>query len=243
MIFFHIVKKEVKDLFFSPLIYILSGLFCLLMGWLFFNYLVVSKEITNKTLESIILAPIFGNMNFVFLFLCPIMTMNTFAGEKSKNTIDLLLRSNLSNWQLVLGKMAAQCLSVIFMISLTFLFPFILSFSGLEHWGVIFSSYIGLFFAVVAYLSVGVFTSTLCENPLISALFSFCILLSFVFIVMSASASTNYLIGQMLSYLSPAIHYQKMVGGLIRSTDLIYFFSFTGLFLYLAKSSLDSRRW
>ena len=39
-----LTSKEVRDVFASPLIYILSALFSLIMGWLFFNYLSAGQE-------------------------------------------------------------------------------------------------------------------------------------------------------------------------------------------------------
>ena len=59
-----VAKKELKDAFSSPLIYILAGLFSLMMGWLFFNYLLQSKEMTSATMTQGVITPIFGNINF-----------------------------------------------------------------------------------------------------------------------------------------------------------------------------------
>ena len=74
-----LVKKELKDSFSSPLIYVLTGLFCFMMGWLFFNYLVQAKTLTSATMTQAVITPIFGNMNFIFVFLCPLITMRSFA--------------------------------------------------------------------------------------------------------------------------------------------------------------------
>ena len=64
-----LAKKELKDAFSSPLIYVLTGLFSLMMGWLFFNYLLQSRQMTTTTMTQGVITPIFGNINFIFIFL------------------------------------------------------------------------------------------------------------------------------------------------------------------------------
>ena len=87
-----LAKKEMKDAFSSPLVYVLCGLFTLIIGWLFFNYLIQSKQMTSTTMSQTVIAPIFGNINFIFIFLAPLLTMRSFAEERKTYTLDLLLR-------------------------------------------------------------------------------------------------------------------------------------------------------
>src|SRR5690606_28318844 len=112
-----LTKKELADAFSSSLVYVLTGLFSLLMGWLFFNYVVLSSEMTAGTLLQSVFNPIFGNMNFVFLFFAPLLTMNAFALEKRQGTLGLLLLSNLGHAQIILGKFVAAMLLACFMLS------------------------------------------------------------------------------------------------------------------------------
>ena len=58
-------KKELNDYFGSPLVYILTGLFNAIIGWLFFNYLVGAKNLTLLNLSHSVLIPLFGNINFL----------------------------------------------------------------------------------------------------------------------------------------------------------------------------------
>lgn len=132
---FILSKKEIKDFFASPLVYILSGVFFLVLGWLFFNYIISAKEITTGTLTNRVLLPVFGNMNFIFLFFAPLITMKLFSEEKKMGTISLLYQSQLSDLQIILGKFLGAFFIILFMISLTFLFPAILHYSGYEDWG------------------------------------------------------------------------------------------------------------
>lgn len=236
-------SKELKDNFASPLVYILAALYSLIIGWLFFNYLMFSKNLTSMTLTSSVLAPTFGNMNLIFLFLAPLLTMRSLAEEKKQNTIELLFQSNLSHLQIILGKFFANVVVVIFILALTAVFPIILSLSGYNDWGIVGSSYLGVLLSVMCYLSVGMFASSLTENQMVAALISFSIIVGLMLLVLSATATNNYLIQQIFQYFSVAFHYEGLVRGVIKTSDLIYYFSFIGFFIYLTERSLDSRNW
>lgn len=238
-----LVKKELKDAFLSPLIYILSGLFCFMMGWLFFNYLLQAKTLTTATMTQAVITPIFGNINFIFVFLCPLLTMRSFAEEKKQSTLDLLLRSELSEMQIILAKFISNMVLVFFMISFTFVFPIILSISGYSDWGVVGSSYLGVILSIMAYLSVGLFCSSLTDNQIVASLLTFCILLGSMLMVITVNASNNYLLALMVQYLTVPFHYEGFVKGLLRSYSFVYFASYLGFFFLLTLKSLQSRKW
>lgn len=240
---FVLVRKELKDAFSSPLIYILSGLFSLIMGWLFFNYLIASKELTEQSLTASVLINIFGNMNFIFIFLAPLLTMKSIAEEKKQHTLELLLTSRLSHLHIVLAKLISSFCLACFMLSFTLVFPIILAFSGYSHWGVVFTSYMGIMMCVWCYLSVGLFASSLTENQIVSAILGFTILLGLMLFVLTANASDNAILSQLLQYFSLSMHYESFVKGAVKSFDVFYFISFSGFFVYLTHLSLDSRRW
>lgn len=236
-------KKEVKDYFFSPMLYILSALFCIIIGWLFFNYLILSKEATTATLTQAVLTPIFGNMNFIFLFVAPLLTMRCFAEEKKLNTLDLLFHSRLGNLQIILGKLFASFTSALFMLSFTLVFPIVLAISGYSDWFVVGSAYIGLLLSILCYLAVGIFASSLTENQVVAALVTFCLLLGSMLLVMSANATQNYLLGQILSYMSIPYHFEAFVRGALKTYSFVYFGSVLVFFTFLTRESLDSRNW
>ena len=215
----------------------------MVLGWLFFNYIISAKEITTGTLSTRILLPVFGNMNFIFLFFAPLITMKLFSEEKKMGTISLLYQSRLNDLQIILGKFFGALFIIIFMISLTFIFPTILYFSGYEDWGLVITCYIGLLFSVMCYLAVGLFASSLTENQIISAVVGFSILLGLMLMVISVRATNIQLLGQIASYLSVAYHYENFVRGSILNYSLVYFASFISFFFYLTHRVLCSRKW
>lgn len=238
-----LTKKELKDAFYSPLVYVLCGLFSLMMGWLFFNYLLQSKQMTSATMTQGVITPIFGNINFIFIFLCPLLTMRSFAEEKKQKTLDLLLRSKLSHLQIILAKFISNVSIVLFMLSLTMLFPIILALSGYSDWGVVLSSYLGILLSIMAYTIVGLFCSSLTDNQIVASLLTFCLLLGSMLLVISVNATNNYLLALIIQYLTIPFHYEGFTKGLIRSYSLVYFISFYSFFILLTLKSLESRKW
>lgn len=238
-----LVKKELKDAFQSPLIYILAGLFCFMMGWLFFNYLLQAKQLTTRNMTEAVITPIFGNINFIFVFLSPLLTMRAFAEERKQATLDLLLRSELSEMQIIISKFISNVLLVLFMISFTLIFPVILALSGYSDWGVVSSAYIGVLLSIMAYLSVGIFCSSLTDNQIVASLLTFCILLGSMLMVITVNASNNYLLSLIIQYTTVPFHYEGFIRGLLRSYSFVYFASYIGFFFLLTLKSLQSRKW
>ena len=239
----YLVKKEIRDLFGSPLIFVLAGIFCLIVGWPFFNYIVMAKETTKMGLTYSVLMPIFGNMNFIFLFLCPLITMRSFAEEKKQHTLDLLLQSKLSQIDIVLGKLISSLSVAFFMLALTLIFPLVLAMAGYNDWGTVISNYLGLILCIICYTMTGLFTSSLTNNQIVAALLSFCILFTSMLLVLSANATNNYMVGQLFQYMSIPFHFQTFAYGMVKSFNLVYLLSFSFFFFLLTHKSLESRRW
>lgn len=236
-------KRELKEYFYSPLIYILSGFFILITGYLFYVYLISSKEYTSATLLTTVLRPLFGNMNFLFLFLAPLITMRSFSEEKKQGTLDLLLISRLTDWEIVTAKFISSFMVASFMLLTTLIFPLILAYSGYSEWSVVLTSYLGLLFSIGCYLSVGLFASTLSENQIVSAIIGFSILFGVTLLVVTSTATNNIIVSQLLSYMSVPFHFENFVRGVMKNYNFLYFVSFIFFFSFLTRRSLDSRNW
>lgn len=238
-----VVKKETRDFFMSPLVYILTALFSLSVGWLFFNYVIAAGQLTQQTLSKLVLTPIFGNMNFIFLFFSPLITMRVFAEERKIHTLEALLLSDLSELQIVLAKFLSSLGVALFMILSTAIFPIILSLSGYSEWAIVATSYLGLILSIGCYLAVGVFASSLTDSQMISAVISFCLLLGLMLFSLTGQVIDNVIVSQIFRYLSISFHYEYFVSGSLLSYSVIFFMSFIFFFLYLCLLSLKSRKW
>lgn len=236
-------RKELRDAFFTPLLYVCTGLFTLITGWLFFNNIRAVPQHTSLTLTQSVLIPTYGSINFILIFIVSLLTMRSFSEEKKNQTLDLLYLSRLSDWQIIWGKFFSIFATIVFLLSFSIIFPLILAFSGYHDWGMIFTIYLGLIFSVSSYIAVGMFCSSLTDNQIVAAILSFCVIFGIILLVFSANAIENQMLSQMVQYLTVPYHYEGFVKGAIKSFSVIYFFSFVGFFLFLTKSSLESRQW
>ncbi len=234
--------KELKENFLSPLFYIICALFSLITGWLFFNYLISAGELNNSKVLYQVYTPIIGNINFMFVFFAPLLTMNSFALEKKQNTLRLLFRSELTTSQIWWAKWLAHVSICSFLVLLTVVYPIILIFSGFTEWGIIGTSYLGILLSICCYMAIGLFASSLTKAPIVGAILSFSFLMIFMLLVFSAGAAQNVFLGQMFQYLSVPYHFESLARGVIKSYNLFYYLSFVVVFYICSYHHLEHSR-
>ncbi|MBQ2592150.1 MAG: ABC transporter permease subunit [Candidatus Riflebacteria bacterium] len=230
-----IIKKELQSYFFSPVAYIVFSAFLLVMGYFFWVFL-LSSQIASLT-------PILSNSAFILLIVSPILTMRLISEEKKNKTIELLLTSPISPTEIIIGKFIASLLLYCLLFLFTLEFPFIIyHYSPEFDWGPVYTGYLGLVLMGSAFISVGLFASTISENQIISAMACFGILLLFWFFGWSKDIFENAF-GQILSNLSLFDRFSDFLRGIIDSGNVIFFIVFTFIWLFLATRVLESDRW
>lgn len=185
---------------------------------------------------------------YVFMFLVPAITMRMFADEKKSGTLELLLTKPLSDWQIIFGKYLAGMALLILALVPTVLYYFTVYHLGnppgnIDTAGVV-GSYIGLILLGGVFISVGVFSSSLTENQVVSFILAFflCFLLYYGF---QSVASVNVW-GKASAFLEESgilYHYNNLSKGLIDVRNVLYFLSVISVMLMLTKLKLSSRKW
>lgn len=252
MIWWIIFRKELKSFFTSPIIWVLCGLFALISGWMFFNLFVGYVDNTQNLppqlqgewdyLNQVVLQ-MMGNINMLLLFICPLVSMRLFAEEKKEDVLELYYASPIKESSLVIGKYLACVVSVLFIISPSFLYPILMRSVGLDDTGIYFSGFFALFMNICVYVSIGGLSSSLTRNQIVSALISFVLILGTWMLAMGSQITQNYFLSLWARYLSLITHYEVLAKGLLRTTDLIFYFSCVLLMLFFTKKSLQSRNW
>jgi len=169
--------------------------------------------------------------------------MGSFAEEKKNGTLDLLLLSKLTTFEIIWGKFLSKLIILTFLLLLTSIFPFIIYLAGFETWPLILSSYGGMIFNLACYVFLGLFCSSITKSQILAALLSICIVFSIVLLIFTANSIDNFIVAQILQYLSLPFHYESFVRAAFKSYNIVYFLSFIGIFYYLTKISLTSRKW
>jgi ABC-2 type transport system permease protein len=108
--------------------------------------------------------------------------------------------------------------------------------------GPIGTSYLGLFLLGSACLSIGIFTSSLTSNQIVSAVVAGGIIFALWFLGLVGDFAPGAL-GEVLSYLSLSYHFPDFMRGIIDTRAIVYYLSVTALFLYLAIGSIETGRW
>lgn len=230
-----IMKKELQSYFYSPIAYIVFASFLLIVGYLFWVVLVTSK------LAS--LEPLFYNASFVLLLASPVLTMRLISEERKSKTMELLLTSPISPFEIVTGKFLACLILYLALIVLTMQYPILLSrYSNAFDMGPVYSGYLGMVLLSSAFISLGLFASSLSENQIISAMISFGGLMLFWIFGWARHAFDNAF-GHMLGNLSIFDRYSDFLRGIVDSGNVIFFVVFTFIWLFLATRVLESERW
>lgn len=236
-----IVKKELR-VFFSGLTgYITLAVFLLITGTVVF--ILPESNLLDAGYAS--MDVFFDVAPLIMLFLIPAITMRSFSDEFRSGTFELLRTAPLPIRSLVVGKFLAALLVAVIALSGTLVYVFsvaYLSSDGIDT-GAIVGSYLGLVLLCGVYVSIGVFSSSLQSNALVSFLLS--ALVSYAFYTVFSSLGEWEIwkndIGYVISLVGIQFHYQNISKGYIDSRDLVYFFSIIFFFLYSTHVNLRSR--
>ncbi len=237
--------KEIRSFLSSLTGYIVIGVFLVITG-LFLWVLPSESNIIEYGYANVDGLFIIGP--FVFLFLVPAVTMRSFADERKSGTIELLFTRPLTDFQIVSAKYLAAVTLVVFSLLPTLIYYatvyyFAMPPGNIDTGGFI-GSFIGLFLLGAVFVSIGLFASAITDNQVVSfvvaVLLSFFLYLGFQFIF---SLSLFGDLDLFIKNLGISAHYSSISRGVIDTRDLIYFFSVIGLFLFLTKFSLASRKW
>ncbi|WP_348797338.1 gliding motility-associated ABC transporter permease subunit GldF [Flavobacterium adhaerens] len=237
-----IVFREIKSFFGSPIGYLVIALFLIGNGlflWVFEN----DYNILNSGFAD--LTPFFTLAPWILIFLIPAVTMRSFSDEKKQGTLELLLTKPISLWEIVNGKFLGAFLLIIIAILPTFIYVEVIwslgSPEGNIDMGSTMGSYFGLLFLIGAYSAIGIFTSSISENQIIS--FIVAVFLCFLFYFgFEGLAAISQNLSSFISYFGMQDHYKSMSRGVIDTRDVIYFISIAVLFLSFTVYNLKSTK-
>jgi len=242
---FAIFTKELRNFFSSLTGYISAIVFLLIIGLIMW---VIPGDLNVLDSGYATLDSLFSIAPWVFLFLVPAVTMRTFSEEKRSGTIELILTRPISDTQMVLGKFFASVVLVLIILIPALLFYLSVYLLGNPvgnidtggTWG----SFIGLFFLASAYAAVGIFTSSLTDNQIVSFILSM-LLCFLLYTGLNSLALLDVFSGVKYSLVSMSIseHYSSMSRGVIDSRDVVYFVALSALFIIFTRTKLESRKW
>lgn len=230
-----ILKRELSSYFNSAVAYVVMAVYFLFSG-LFFSMICIENDSASLTY-------VFGNMFIIILFVIPIITMKTFSEEKRQRTDQALLTSPTSLFEIVMGKflgafiLFALC-SLIFVV-----YALVISFFTTPDWAVVLCTYFGLLLLGAALIAIDVFISVLTESMIISAVAGMGVGLLIYMLSNLSSYITVDWIAAIVKKVDFLTYYTNFTYGMLNLTDIVFFLSVTGLFLFFTARVLEKRRW
>ena len=192
-------------------------------------------------LTQIVVAPVLANAAIVLLLVVPMLTMRLISEERRTQTISLLFSAPLSMSEIVLGKFMGVMGFLLIMLLMIALMPLSLLMGGSLDMGMLLAGMLGLLLLLTGFAAVGLFMSTLTEQPTIAAVSSFGVLL-LLWILDWAGNSNLGEASSTFAYISILRHFEPLLKGVFDSSDVIYYLLFVIFFLGLSIRRLDADR-
>lgn len=247
-----IAKKDLRNIFLSPLFYVLSGLCSLVWSLMFFTSVreFVSQSMfqmaqggEGSSLHFTVISRHISLVNLFMIFAVAAFTMRLFAEEKKNRTFDLLLTSPVSASQIVLGKLIAGVITAWMMVVISGLYPLSLALFGKLDWGPLAASYIGLLLISAVYVSVGMFASSLTQSSVLAVIMALIFSVLLWFIGAAADVAEESASHEIFNHLNVGTHFVNFLKGNISIAGLVFFLSVIFMFSFLTQRVVESSRW
>jgi len=247
-----IAHKELKSYFASPTGYIVIAVFALLMGFFFDAileiYLQQSLQFAGAggapqmNVNDQLVRPLLLNGSVMVLFVLPMITMRTYSEEKRSGTIELLLTSPLTDFEIVMGKFLGAMTLYAAMLAVTLIDIALLFVWGNPEWIPIAGAYLGLLLMGGCFVAIGLLVSSMTRNQVVAGVVTWAVFLM-LWVINWVSGSVGPQMQGVLEYLSFTGHFDDFSRGIIDSKHVIYYVSFIAFGLFLTMRSVDTERW
>jgi ABC-2 type transport system permease protein len=247
-----IANKELRSYFSSPIAYIVIGFFAFLYGYF---YVAILNAFVRQGLQmgqfgggqsmnvnQQLIRPLLQNVTVLVLFMLPAITMRTYAEEKRSGTIELLLTSPVTDFQIVMGKFIGAMALYAIMLLVSLIHLLVLFAFGRPEWKPILTAYIGLLLFGGCFISVGLFISTLTRSQIVAFMSTFGVFL-FLWVITWIGSMVGPTGEKLTTYLSIVDHFDDFAKGVIDTTHILYYVSVITFGLFLTAKSVDSERW
>ena len=237
--------KELGQFFSSLTGYMVLIIFLLITG--LFTWVFASTSIITYNYAS--LSQLFSIAPLVLMFLIPAVTMQSFAQEHQLKTMEFLNTKPLTDTQIIFGKYFA-CITLVALAVLPTLIYYIsvrelgLPKGNIDN-GAVMGSYVGLMFLASIFVAIGLFMSSLTENQIVAFILTAftCFGMYFAFSFIGDMPMFYGKSDDLVRYFGIEYHYNNINKGRIDTRDVVYFISFSGMFLWMTLASLSRRKW
>lgn len=241
---FALFIKEINSFFSSLIAYIVIAVFLTANGLVLWRL----KQTSIFDYGYASLNQLFELAPWIFMFLAPAITMRSFSEERKSGTYEIISTKPIGDLQIVLAKFFAGQALVLFSLLPTLLYYYTiyqlaLPLGNIDSGGIL-GSYIGLFFLGAMYVAIGIFSSLITDNQIISFIVAVLVCFTFYALIdLLRSTAVFSPIDPFFEFISLKTHYKSISRGIIDTRDIIYFISVISIFLVLSKFIIEKRKW
>ncbi len=255
-------RRELAAFFQTPIAYIVLFGYAVI-GWAFYFNFLMGSLIGEDPREGLVALPVeepiilnyfIGWFQVIFLlFTVPVVTMRLLSEERRTGTLEMMLSAPVNEWHVVISKfLAAWCIFVLvwlplglYLIDLRVEGNNILNkdYSGFDYRPLL-GFYIALVVSGAAFISMGLFFSSLTRNQIAAAILTFAGMLALTLIYFLPRL---FHLGEhgrgIVSYFSYVDLWLKVCTGKLAARDLVFHASATAFWLFLTVKVLEARKW
>lgn len=206
-----IIKKEFKTMFYSPLGYIILAVFLVVYSTVFY-FTAIATGSVDLSLTY------YGTAVYGLPFVVALLTMRSFASEKSKGTDQLLRISPISTFSIIMGKFLALLGVIILTLVISVVYYLILLKFGTPDIKLVLVTMLGFILLSMAYISFGMMISSITEYQAVAAI----ITIIFLFLPLFVPYGNG-----ILSNLALINMFEKFPSNVISINAIIGLISFT----------------
>ena len=234
-----LIRKDLRGYLDQPTGYILLVVFAAVASFLYFftsigtasgNPLSFTSLDSNSEAST---RSLFTLLPWLLMVFVPASTMRLLAEEQRDGTLEILLTQPIQGWIVLLAKFLTGFIFVAVLILSTVGIPIALSTAGDVDFGAVAAQYVGSLFLAAAFVSIGLFTSSLTRNQVIAFILGLLFIGALMGLGLLASVLPSAASG-VLQTLSPATHFDSIARGVIDLRDVLYFVALVSAMLSAA---------
>ncbi|HHH45093.1 MAG TPA: ABC transporter permease [Gammaproteobacteria bacterium] len=247
MMIFTIALRELKNLFLSPLAWAIMAVLQLIVAYLFLiqldTFMLLEPRLAGVEgapgVTDIVVAPLLQTTGFLLLLISPAITMRVFSDERRNRTLSLLLSAPVTMTDIVLGKFLGVTFFFLLLLAMLIAMPLSLYAGTTLDAGKLAAGVLGLSLVLSSFAAIGVFLSSLTEQPVVAAISTLGLLILLWIIDWSSSQEQ---VSTLFQYLSLKSHLEPFLKGLFSTADVGYYLILITTFLVLSVRRLDQQR-
>jgi ABC-2 type transport system permease protein len=236
-----LARREMASYFVSPMAYVIGAMYLLFAGLVFF-FGVFTSPIFEPGNEAS-LRQLFEVLAGAMIVAVPLLTMKLVSDEFRSGTIETLMTAPVTDSQVILGKFLGVMGFYLVLVAMTGVFLALLYAFGQPDAGIAVMGYLGMVLLGAAFVSVGLFASTLTSYQIVAGIVGIAILGGMTGLTQLLIASGVEPINHIAARMNVLTYFRDFAKGVFDTRAVVFFLSVTAAFLFLSVKTLESRRW